>query len=106
MMTEIKWRKSAAANADRNTRAERLRVRELRPVCWHPDASETEETQASKETAEAEQGQGLAFSLSAPLAFRSVSLLAFPGEPIPRQATASDLRAHDTEPLCVRQFAS
>jgi hypothetical protein len=102
----FKGREDEAENTDRDTGAERLRVRELRPVCWHPDASEAEEAEASKEAAEKEQVQGLAFSLSAPLAFRSLSLLAFSGQPIPRQATASDLRAHDTEPFRVRQFAS
>jgi hypothetical protein len=97
-------RQSATANPDRDTRAKRLRVREFRPVCWHLDESETEEAKASKEAAEAEQSQVLAFSLSASLAFSSLSLLPFSGQPLPSQTTASDLRAHDTEPLSIRQL--
>lgn len=100
------WRQNASANTDRHTRAERLRVREFRSAGWHLDAHQAKEAEAHKETAEAEQVQGLAFSLSAPLAFGSLSLLPFSGQPIPRQATASNLRAHDTEPFSVRQFAS
>jgi hypothetical protein len=102
---QIKWRCNATANTDRDTGAEGFRVRELRQVRWHPDASEAEEAEASKEPAETEQVRGLAFSPSAPLAFRSLSLLALSGEPIPSQTTASNPRTNDTEPLRVIQFA-
>src|SRR5947209_1051745 len=105
MNTIRRWRQNATANTDRDTRTQRFRIRELRSVRWHPDAGEAEEAEASKETAETEQVQGLAFSLSAPLAFCSLSLLAFSSQPFPRQTTASNPRAHDAEPLSVCQFA-
>lgn len=99
-----RWRCNASANADRNTGAKRFGVRELRQTCWNPDASEAEE-KGCGETAEAEQGQGLAFSLSAALALRPLSLRLFPRQAIPRQATACNLRADDSKAFRVRQLA-
>ena len=104
MLKTQRWRQNATANTNRDTRAERLRVRELRPARGHSHARETEE-KSCVETAEKEQGQGLAFSLSAPLAFGFLSLFTFPGKPIPRQPTTRNLRAHESESLRVRQLA-
>jgi hypothetical protein len=74
----------ATANTDRDTRAKGFGVRELRQACRHSYAGQTEEENcANKETAEAEQATSLAFSLSASLAFRSLSLLPFARKPDP-----------------------
>ena len=99
------WRQNAPANTNRDTRTKGLRVRELRSACRSIDASTPKETQTSKKTAETKQGQGLAFSLSAPLAFGSLSLRFFPGELIPCEPASSDLTTYEREPLCVREFA-
>jgi hypothetical protein len=99
------WRQSATTIACTDPRTKRLRVRELRQACGHVDASNAEETQACKETAETEQGQGLAFSLSASLAFRSLPLLSFSCQPIPSQATASNLRTNYREAISIGKLA-
>src|SRR5712692_9914647 len=103
-MTVVAWRHNATANTDRDTRTQGFGVRELRPTSRHTDASKADEEEGCKK-AEAEQGQGLAFSLSAPLAFRSLSLLALSGEAIPCQATARNLSAHDSKALCIGHLA-
>jgi hypothetical protein len=46
-----------------------------------------------------------AFLLTASLAFRSLALFTFTGEAIPREATASYLRAHMGESFRIRQLA-
>jgi hypothetical protein len=105
MKMAVQWRQNATANTNRDTRAQGNGVRELRPLSRNTDASESRQKEGRKEAAaEAEQGQGLAFSLSAPLAFRSLSLLAFPGQSIPREATASNLRTDVREAFRVSQF--
>ena len=96
-------RRNATANTNRNTGAERFRVRELRPDGWHPDASEASHQAENK--AEAEQTKGLAFSLSAPLAFGSLPLLASARQFVPRQATTSNLSADVLKAIRVRQLA-
>jgi hypothetical protein len=101
------WRQSAPTIACTDPRAKRLRVRKLRQACGNPDARKAEEkNRTSEKTAEAEQVKSLAFSLSASLAFRSLSLVLFFGEPIPSQAASRHLRAHDSEALCVRELSS
>src|SRR5579864_3324952 len=100
----LSWRCNATTNTNRNTRTERFRVREFRSARWHTHARETEE-KARDEAAEKEQGQGLAFPLSAPLAFGSLSLLTFPGETIPCESPPRNLRANERESFRVRQFA-
>src|SRR5665213_80881 len=82
---------NATANTNRDTQSQGNRVRELRPLGRNLDAREAEE-KGRAEVAEKEQGQGLAFSLSAPLAFRSLSLFALPGKSIPSQAASGNLR--------------
>ena len=105
-MTAIaRWRKNATANANRNTQPQGYGVRELRPLGRNPDAREAEE-EGSAQSAEKEQGQGLAFSLSAPLALRSLPLLALTCKPIPRQAASSYLRTDVVESLCIGQLAT
>jgi hypothetical protein len=102
-----RWRQSATAIACTCPRAKRFRVPELRQARWHLDACEAEkENSASKETAEAEQAKSLAFSLSASLAFRSLSLVLFVGESIPCEAASGNLGAHNSETLRVRELAS
>ena len=103
-MNSLQWRRSETANTDRDTGAEGLRVRELRQAGWHTHANQTKEEKTAGK-AEAEQAKRLAFSLSASLAFRSLPLLAFPGESLPGETTARDLRAHDSEALGVRELA-
>ena len=100
-----RWRCNATANTNRNTRTKGFGVRELRPLGRNSNASETEK-KGIAEVAEKEQGQGLAFSLSAPLAFRSLSLRALPCKPIPRQAASGNLRADVREKLCIAQLAT
>src|SRR5437870_1397517 len=104
MSTLRRWRQNATANTDRDTGAERYRIRELRQARGHSHACEAEEKSAC-EAAEKEQVQGLAFLLSAPLAFGSLSLLIFAGKTIPRQSTARNLGAHKCEALSIRKFA-
>ena len=94
----------ATTHKDQRTRTERFRVRELRQAGWYSHASETEEEAPAK--AEAEQAKGLVFSLSAPLAFRSLPLLALPCKPIPRQASSGNLRADMREAFRITQLAS
>src|SRR5258708_5781953 len=103
MKTIGRWRRNASKNKNCDTRPQGYRVRKLRPACQHPDAREAQEAQASRE-AEAEQAKSLAFSLSASLAFRSLSLLALPSQALPRQAASRNLGAHESEALCVRQL--
>lgn len=106
MSAKRRWRQSATTIACSDSRAERLRVRELRQACRHFNACEAEEESgASKKAAEAEQAKSLAFSLSASLAFSSLSLVVFVSETIPSQASSSHLTADDSESLRVRQFA-
>src|ERR1035437_727566 len=105
MTNMFEWRQNATAYQDQRSKPVRDGVRELRPACWHPDARDAEEEKGCGEVAEKEQSQGLAFSLSAPLAFGSLPLLALPGKPIPCKATASNLRADNSEPFCVGKFA-
>ena len=99
----------ATTNPNSDPGTQRYGVRELRPL--HADSvkgeakSKSQAKGGSGETAEKEQGQGLAFSLSAPLAFRSLSLLTLSGEAIPRQAASRNLRADDSEALRVSEFA-
>jgi hypothetical protein len=106
-MSSWRQRQNATTITGTDPRTERFRVRELRQARWHSDAREAqEESNENKETAEAEQAKSLAFWLSASLAFRSLFLLALPGQAIPRETTASDLSAHDSETLCVRELSS
>jgi hypothetical protein len=97
--------KHASTHPDRNTRTKRFRVRELRQAGRHSDAINAKEAQANKETAKAEQGQGLAFLLPASLAFRSFSLLAFSHRPIPSQTTASNLRTDYRKAISISKVA-
>ena len=99
----VRWRCNAATNTNSDTEPQGYGVRELRPPGGDTDAREAEEKGHAQST-EKEQGQGLAFSLPAPLAFRSLSLLALPGEPIPSQATASNLTANNGEAFRIRQL--
>ena len=99
-----RWRSNATANKNRDTRTQGLGVRELRQTRRHTHASQAEEEKTAGK-AEAEQAKRLAFSLTAPLAFRSLSLLTFPSEAIPCEATASYLRTQDSEAFRIRQFA-
>src|SRR5258706_3931416 len=93
------WRCNAeTTNPNRDTQSQRNGIRELRPSGWYSDACEAQEKGVS-EAAEKEQDQGLAFSLSAPLAFSSLSLLTLSGKPVPRQSPASNLRANESKPL-------
>jgi hypothetical protein len=101
----LQWRQSATTITRTDPRAERFRVRELRQACWHFDAGKAKEKSSGKEATEAEQAKRLAFSLTASLAFRSLSLLALAGKPIPRQATAGDLGAHNGKALRIGEFA-
>jgi hypothetical protein len=101
----IRWRYDATANQNRDTRTEGFRVRELRQACGHSHARQTKEEKTANK-AEAEQAKRLAFSLSASLAFSSLSLLPFSSESFPSEASASNLRAHDSEALRVGQFAT
>src|SRR5579871_1904816 len=99
-MNAVEWRRNASTNTGSNTGAKRYRVRELRPASGYPNAREAEKEKGSSK-AEKEQAQGLAFSLPASLAFRSLSLLVLPCQAIPCQASASDLRADNCEPFCI-----
>src|SRR5579859_1150754 len=101
----LNWRQDATANTDRDTESQGFGVRELRPACRYPDAHQAEEEKCDSEAAEKEQVQGLAFSLSAPLAFGSLSLLTFASKAIPRQSSARNLRAYKSESFGVRQLA-
>src|SRR5580700_11160229 len=106
MKTTRLWRQSAATIACTNPGAKRFRVRELRQARWYFNACEAkEENHASNETAEAEQAKRLAFSLSAPSAFRSLSLFLFVCQPIPCEATTSNLTADDSEAVRISQLA-
>jgi hypothetical protein len=96
---------NAATHTNRYTGAKRFRIRELRQTGWHTYASQAKEEKTTGQ-AEAEQAKRLAFSLSASLAFRPVSLLALSSKPLPRQATARDLRAHNSESFGVSQLTS
>ena len=98
-------RPNATANTNRDTRTERFRVRKLRQTRKHTNASPIEEEKTTSE-AEAEQVQGLAFSLSAPLAFRSPPLLFLAGELVPRKATASNTGTDVREAFSVRQLST
>jgi hypothetical protein len=101
----IAWRRNATANTNRNPQSQGDGVRELRPIGRNSDARKAEEKGGAK-VAEKEQDQGLAFSLSAPLAFRSLPLLAFPCKPIPRQAASGNLRADVREAFRIAQLAT
>jgi hypothetical protein len=107
MNIKLRWRQNATAIACTDSRTERFRVRELRQARRHSHARKAEEeNRTGKETKEAEQAKSLAFSLSASLAFRSLSLVLFVGEPIPSQTASSHLTAHDSEALPIRELAS
>jgi hypothetical protein len=98
------WRSDATTNTNRDTRTQGFGVRELRQARRHTNASQAEEEKTG-DKAEVEQAEGLAFSLSASLAFRSLPLLSLSSEAFPSQATACDLRAHNSESFGVRQLA-
>jgi hypothetical protein len=98
---------NATANANRDTGAQGFRIRELRQAGWNSHACQAEKEKGASR-AEKEQAKGLAFSLPAPLAFGSLSLLGgliFASESLPCEATAYDLTAHEREALGISQFA-
>ena len=97
------WSHNATANTDRDTRTERFGVREFRPLSEYSNARQAKEENRSK--AEKEQSQGLAFSLTAPLAFRSLPLLTFSGKAIPCQSAARNLRTNNSEALRICQLS-
>ena len=100
------WRCNAATtNRDQGSQSIRHGVREFRPTCRVVSKSQTHEAEEiGGKAQEKSKVQGLAFSLPAPLAFRSLPLLALPGQPIPCQATASDLGTHVREALRIREL--
>jgi hypothetical protein len=101
-----RWEQNATAITCTGARTERLRVRELRQACGDSDARETKEKSGTnKETAEAEQAKILTFSLSASLAFGSLSLFAFSGESVTGEATASNLRTNYREAIRISKLA-
>ena len=102
-MNKLEWRQ-VRPRTNPDTRTQRNGVRELRPACWHSHASKPEKKKPASK-AEEEQAKGLAFSLSAPLAFRSLPLLALSGELVPSQTASSNLGAHNGEPIRISQLA-
>jgi len=98
----------ATENTDRNTRTKGFRVRELRPVGRNPNAREAQEKSCCEAQETGEEETELTFPLSAALPLRATLPLLgliFSGEPLPGKATARNLRAHNGEPLRVRQLA-
>jgi hypothetical protein len=101
------WRQNAATDADSYTRTKGFGVRELRPTHRHSDAREAEEKSCCEAQGHEEETE-LAFFLSASLPLRATLPLlgkALPGELVPGEATARNLRAHDSEAFGVGHLA-
>lgn len=107
MCKRLTWRWNASTNTDRDTGAERYGVRELRPIGRNPNERETKEKNRCEAQEVGKEETELAFPLSASLPLRATLPLLgliFAREPIPREATASNLRAHDSETLRPRKI--